>query len=201
MQPTTRTIARFAAVIVAVATVGAACSSDDTDGSAAPDEPATSSPAPATTGAVTLTEQITADFQGVQLDVIGDTAQPGSTTMFFQEGTQAAVGTWKSADEWCHAEDFDWSVTDATSPDDFTVRYVRTDAHPECLAPAGDERFTLHITGRSDVDGRTVYDGTYRYPNGATFPTTRTVCGATVDDPDRCGVDTPGLGVPTVEAG
>jgi hypothetical protein len=122
--------------------------------------------------------------------------------MFFQVGDWAAMGLWRTADAWCVSDVYDWTVTDATSPTDFTVNYVRSAVFPEC-PDAGDfdKQFAFHVTGVREEGGRTIYDGTYTHPGDIQFPSVRTVCSATWDDPDRCGVDTPGLVVPVPPAG
>ncbi len=165
-------------------------------------EAPTTTVAPTTTAPPTLKEQIAASFQGVQLDVIGGAPAPGATTMFFQVGEWAAMGLWRTADSWCVSDAYDWTVTGATSPTDFTVDYVQSAVFPEC-PDAGDfdKEFTFHVTGVREESGRTLYDGTYTHPGGIEFPAVRTVCSATWDDPDRCGIETPGLEVPAPPAG
>jgi hypothetical protein len=97
---------------------------------------------------------------------------------------------------------YDWTVTDATSSTDFTVNYVRSAVFPDCPDLGDfDKEFTFHVTGVREEGGRTIYDGTYAHPGGIEFPSVRTVCSTTWDDPDRCGVDTLGLEVPTPPAG
>lgn len=196
MHRNRRLTALSLALVAVVALSASACSSDDT---AAAEEPAPTSAvdATATTEPASLEEQVTAAFEGVQLDIIDHTAEPGFTTMFFQDGSWAAMGTWLTADHWCLAGLYDWSVTDATSPTDFTVSYERTEAFPDCVESAGDQSFAFHVTGVHGSAGRTVFEGDYVYPDGGGFPATRTVCGTTWDHPDRCGVATPGLDLAT----
>lgn len=201
MHRTHRPAALLVALVIAVATVMSGCS-DEPSSSAATNAPTTTSTeATSTTEAPTLEDQITADFQGVQLDMIEGTPEPGLTTIFFQEGSWAAMATWKSEDEWCLAGVFDWTVTDATSPTEFTVQYDRTEAFPECLAAPTDERFALEVAGMHQTAGRPVYDATFVYPGDVERSTVRTVCGTTWDHEDRCGVDTFDLEVPTPPAG
>ena len=187
MHRTHRLTALTLALVAVVALAASACSSDETAAAAEP----------TTTSEATLQEQATAAFQGVQLDLIDHTAEPGFTTMFFQDGSWAAMGTWLSKDVWCLAGMYRWTVTEATSPTDFTVSYERTTAFPDCVDSAGDESFDYHVTGVHRTAGRTVFEGDYVYPNGGGFSATRTVCGTTWDHPDRCGVATPGLVVPS----
>lgn len=188
------------ALVAALALGGAACSSSESGTPAAAAEAAPTTTAPSTTAPLTSVELATAAFQGVQLDIIDHTPEPGFTTMFFQDGSWAAMGTWLTEDAWCLAGLYDWTVTEATSPTDFTVSYERTEAFPDCIESAGDESFEFHVRGVHTSGGRTVFEGDYVYPTGGGFPATRTVCGTTWDHPDRCGVATPGLDVPTPPA-
>jgi hypothetical protein len=202
MHRTSRTAASLIALLLSVAVAGSGCSSDAASSSATTkttDATTTTEPT-TTTEAPTLEERIAADFQGVQLDVVGDGPAPGGTSMFFQDGSWAAAAAWKSQDEWCLAGLFDWTVTDAKSPTDFTIQYERTKAFPECVDIPADQQFALHVTGTNEQGGRTVYDAKYAYPDAKGFAATRTVCSTTWDDPDRCGLDTPGLEVPAPPA-
>jgi hypothetical protein len=144
--------------------------------------------------------RISADFQGIQLDVIGGVSAPGATTMFFQVDKWAAMANWVTADTWCVSDVYDWTITDATSPTEFTIEYVRSEVFPDCADQDYNQQFALHITGGREEDGRMIYDGTYEFPGGTEFQAVRTVCSLTWDDPDRCGVDTPGLEVPAPPA-
>jgi hypothetical protein len=121
--------------------------------------------------------------------------------MFFQVGNWAAMGNWLTADRWCVSDVYDWTITDATSPTDFTVAYVRSKVFPECADQDFNQQFALHVTGVREEGGRTVYAGTYEFSGGTEFPAVRTVCSLTWDDPDRCGIDTLGLVVPAPPAG
>jgi hypothetical protein len=121
--------------------------------------------------------------------------------MFFQVGDWAAMGNWLTADRWCVSDVYDWTITDATSPTDFTVAYVRSKVFPECADQDFNQQFALHVTGVREEGGRTVYDGTYEFPGGTEFRTIRTVCSRTWNDADRCGIDTLGLVVPAPPAG
>ena len=186
------------ALLFAVALAASACSSDDSSTAAE----ATTAPETTTTAAApTLEEQITADFQGVQLDAIGGTPEPVSTTMWFQDGTSAVEGLWRSDGDWCLLNLYEWSVIDATSPTEFTVQYDRAQAFPECAATISDDQLVLRVDGTRQESGRTVYDATYLYPDDLEIKTKRTVCSATWADPDRCGIATPGLDVPNPPAG
>jgi hypothetical protein len=196
MHRTSRTIASLIALLLSVAVAGSGCSSDPASSSAT----TKTTEVTTTTEVPTLEEQIAADFQGVQLDVVGDSPAPGGTSMFFQDGRWAAAAAWKSQNKWCLAGLYDWTVTDAKSPTDFTIRYERTKAFPECVDIPADQQFALHVTGTNEQDGRTVYDAMYTYPGAKGFAATRTVCSTTWDDPDRCGLDTPGLEVPAPPA-
>lgn len=199
MHRTRRLTALTLTVVATLALGAAACSSNEPGLPAASAEPEAGH-AQATFAAVSLEEMVTAAFEGVQLDIIDHTAEPGFTTMFFQDGSWAAMGTWLTEDQWCLAGVYDWTVTDATSPTDFTVSYERAEAFPDCVESAGDQSFDFHVTGVHTSGGRTVFEGDYVYPNGGGFAATRTVCGTTWDHPDRCGVATPGLDVPTPPA-
>lgn len=201
MHHTPRTIALIVTLTLALALGASACSASDPGVAAAAAAPAApAADVTATAGDVPLVQQITADFQGVQLDLVDGVADPGFTSMVFQEGSWAAMGTWKTEDEWCLAGVYDWAVTEATSSTEFTVTYARTQAFPECADAPADAVFSYVVTGAHRTGGRTVYEGSYVYPSGGGFDATRTVCGTTWDHPDRCGVATPGFAVPAPPA-
>ncbi|MCB1017396.1 MAG: hypothetical protein KDB10_20080 [Acidimicrobiales bacterium] len=195
MPATHRRTALTLALAATLALGAAACSSDESGLEAASAHPAVDGTPSAAVAGATLEEQATVAFQGVQLHLVDHTAEPGSTTMLFQDGSWAALAAWQPDGGWCLAGVFDWDVTDVTGPTEFTVSYQRTESFPDCAAT--DEEFTFEVTGAHRSGGRTVFDGTAVDADGTERAATRTVCGTTWDHPDRCGIHTVGLVVPT----
>jgi hypothetical protein len=102
------------------------------------------------------------------------------------DGTAVEDTSLDAGTTWCRRASYTWAIEDAVADDDFVVRYTVVEESPDC-APTGTP-FVLHVTGRGESDGQTVFTGEYTTPAG--LHVERTVCEETVDDwPGVCGLD------------
>ena len=181
---------RIGAVGLLVLGVIAGCGSgdDDTEGVAASAPTTTAAPAPTTT--IDLLSQIESDFAGLHLGLLEEF--PGLRAVFYHDPAGWATED-LSTDEgatWCHHAWYEWAVTEATAPDQFTVTYTPT---VEDCAP-GNQPLVLHVTGREVRNGQTVFTGEYEAPAGSTVERTveRTVCTEAIEDwPSVCAIELP----------